>query len=333
MQKQSPRYTRLALALHIAIVVPTTVHAQQLIVNDGSTQTASGTYDTGTAPATSNGFALAASNQSTITGTGVSAKTGGAGAHALFADQGSLIELWDSSATATGSDAYGVLSDASASVRLTRTQVSSSNAINGHGVVATGGGKVEMTGGSVSTQRGTGLGSTGSGSQIMANGTSITVSSAAPGSHGATAQQGGVIRLGEGTSVEVTSSSANGGNHGLHASGAGSQVHASGATISTAVNNTVTRHNYGAIAQDGGLIDLGNNTRITTNQSQGFGLVATGSGSIVQGSGATVTTTGFESDAIAVDAGGKVALSNISLLTTGSSSRGALSEAQAAASN
>lgn len=322
MRKQNPQLTRLALALHIAVALPITASAQQLIVTDGTARTASGTYDTGTTPGASNGFALGAANEgSAITGTGVSARTGGLGAHALFADQKGLIDLSDSAATSRGNDAFGVLAEDFGIVRLRNTDITATGTINGQGVVALNGGQVAVTNGSITSEGGA-VAASGSGSLITINGTKVKVDRGASANHyGVAAQQGGVIRLGAGTTVETDSS----GTHGLRAAGAGSQIHASGTAVTTGINfNSGT---YGAVAIGGGLIDLTNGTTIATKSYQGAGLVAVDDGSVIQGNGVRVNVRGGEeSHGIVAGAGGKITLSDVEIIADSMWSRGALAQ-------
>ncbi len=321
MRKQNPKYTRLALALHIAIAVPVAAHAQQLVVTDGSTHAASGTYDTGTTPGASNGFALAAANEgSTITGTAVSARTGGLQAHVVLADKKGAVELTNSTVASRAKEAYGVLARDLGIVRLQDTNITTTGS-NAHAVVAVDGGQVALTNGSVSAKA-TGLVASGAGSQVTANGTQIATARGTSGdNYGVAAQEGGVIRLGPGTSVQTDSS----GTHGLRASGVGSQVHASGTTVTTGINfNSGT---YGAVAVGGGLIDLSNGTTINTRSYQGAGLVAIDAGSVIQGSDVTINARGGEeSNGIVASNGGKITLSNVDIIADSASSRGALAQ-------
>ena len=88
MNTRKPKLHPLSLSLHLALALtlPATAAAQQLIVDDGSTQTASGTYDTGGDYDTTVIGAIGAG--STILGDGVTAMTAGQWARALFVDEG-----------------------------------------------------------------------------------------------------------------------------------------------------------------------------------------------------------------------------------------------------
>lgn len=277
----------LVLALHAGLITatPLAAHATSLIVTDGTAQTASGTYDTGTTdgglfvPNSSN--ALAAQSQgSSITGDGITAITGGKQAHAVVAAGGD-VALSNSSIMTTG--------------------------LNSSGAFALDGGAIHLTGGSVDVSTSStsfivgnfGLSSQGAGSEVQASGTSIKTHGSATGAAFATggglvvldgntqiesdgtgvwADRGGRIELGSGT--QVTSAS-----HALLAQRTNSRILADGATIS----GSVYAENGGEVELKGGTVTAGSRTALVSDNGR---VIADGTSISSDGAGANVSYKG-----------------------------------------
>lgn len=313
MSKNETRFHPLVLALRVALVsgLPLSVHAQQLIVVDGVTHTASGTYDSGNA---ADAYALAAAGKgSAIEGDGISAITGGARAFALAVQDYGVIGMARSTVKTTGSDAYGAEASGQGVISLDASQVTTTGT-NAHGVVALDGGQVMLTNGSVNTAAGTGLAASGPGSVVTANGTKLGVTQAGAGNYGVVAQLGGTVNLGANTSLQY-SSSAPGGNIGVYASGAGSAVHGTAFSLATSGDHVV-----GVQAQQGGLIDLNGGSKVVTAGSQAHALVSGNAGSVIHASDLDVTAKGEASDAVFASLDGKIELTNSTVTTQGLSS-------------
>ena len=108
MSNNKPRFHPLALSVAMAMATPALVHAQQLIVTDGSSQTAVGSYAT-TAVGFPDGVALGVQNDgSLIDGDGVTASSSGDAAVTVFAGQAGGIALTNSQIGASAADASAV---------------------------------------------------------------------------------------------------------------------------------------------------------------------------------------------------------------------------------
>lgn len=288
-----PRRHPLALSLQLALLaaaIPLPSQAQQLIVTDGSTQNASGTYN---GPATGvNPFALAAANPgSTIIGTNVTAKTTQNEGHGVLADLSGRVELSDSTVSTSGRDAYGVLADDSGSVRLQTVQITTTGQ-SAYGLAARGDGSF-ITGDdvTVSTRNGTpAVLASENGRIALANSTlSVATAPGAP-NYGVLANKNGAVTL---TNTNVTTGSLSGAT-GVGAFSAG-QIDMTGGAINTPVGYAF--HSDGAdsrIAARDVAVHSGNLGAIATNGSQialaggsldidsGVALYATGSGSRIE---------------------------------------------------
>ncbi|HEY4076251.1 MAG TPA: autotransporter outer membrane beta-barrel domain-containing protein, partial [Rhizomicrobium sp.] len=111
-------------------------------------------------------------------------------------------------------------------------------------------------------------------------------------------------------------------NNALQASGAGSQITFMGGTIST-----LSRGSFGALADSGGLITLGNAAQITTTGVQNttgpvgsHALLATGTGSRINGSDITISTSGLLASGARAENGGVVSLTGSTINSSSNAS-------------
>lgn len=277
MERNRARIRHLALSLHVVLLgaLPQIAQADQLIVLDGQSHTASGVYDTGTAGG-NGGIALAAQGTgSAIVGQNVSAITGGINATGVYANLSGSINLTDSMVQTSGISAYGVLAQEKGVVDLTNTRISTSGGLGAIGVAAlnrdTNGGVVNLHGGEVSTKVGTAIVASGVGSRVSTNSTIITAE-AGDGIYGVAAQSGGLVEL-RGGSVSVNLPSVNSGigGYALYVGDKGSALHASGTNVSS-------NGSYAAYVGKGGAMTLDQGTKVTTTA---YGVRADGVGSSI----------------------------------------------------
>ncbi len=300
-----------AVVATLSLTAIPVLHATQLIVTNGSTQVASGTYDTTGMTGLSNPFALAAANSgSRINGSNVTAITASSGAHAVFADLAGRIDLTDASIRTTGANSYGVLADQLGTVNLTRATIDVSGPRPGPGpadssgaVVAIAGGTVKIDDSSLRVTNGAGLVASGVGSRIEASKTGIQIVSGTTDAHGVSAQGNALITLDRGSSVDVRN-----GGVGLRASGLASEVRANDTTITT-------RGGSGVVAVDGGRVTLDGTSVDVSEGRSGFtqtALLATGSGSRVSVVNSTLRSRGaaqaLRDQAVTVERGAQVDL-------------------------
>lgn len=302
---------RLAAAVIAAFSISTLapLHATQLIVKDGSTQPATGTYDTRSMSGLTDPFALAAINQnSRINGNDVKAYTSGTNAHAVFANLGGKIDLTDSSIRSAGDNAHGVVADKLGTVTLTRTKIDLPGLTNSHGngAMAVAGGSVAMDDSSVFVTNGEGLVATGAGSRIEAGSTSIRVTGGTKGYNGVSAENGGLIVLNEGSAVDVLDGIVNVGGAGLRAAGAASEIRGNDVQVTTSGG-------HGVVASSGGLVSLeGADVDATAGQDGAsiHAVTATGAGSrVVVGTSTVRSHDTLDHDAaVAVESGARIEL-------------------------
>lgn len=147
--------------------------------------------------------------------------------------------------------------------------------------------------------------------QIIGGG--ITVNLAAATTTGAMALQGAAITF-NGSTVRSTSvGAAATGQIGLRASGASSNIAATGATISLKPASGTSLNMRGVAADNGGLVTLNSTTVSVTGGANGtgnYGLAATGAGSRINFSGGSVSTNSRGAFGVLAESGGTVNLSN-----------------------
>lgn len=316
MSNNKPRFHPLALSVAMAISTPALVHAQQLIVTDGSSQTAVGSYAT-TATGFPDGVALGAQNDgSLINGDRVTASSSGDAAITVLALQAGRIALTNSQIGASGADASAVWADADGHITLTDSDVIVTGT-SASGVVAVDG-QILMTGGSIRTgaTSGPAIASSGATGLVQSIGQEIS-------GDGAVSE---VVRSEAGGRVELTGSSvtAHGlDNWGLFATGDGSQIEAT--DVEVVVHGDSSRN---VAAAEGGQILL-DNARLRANGMFGVGISAIGEGSYVNASRTEIIGTGLYSAGVWADDGAIVQLGEGTTITTsgdGVAARGAGSE-------
>jgi len=307
MSNKRHRLHPLVLPMQLALMAALPAHAQQLIVSDGSTQTASGSYS-------ATGQTLIADRVgSTIQGDGVTAT---AGNNAAFANRGGRISLQNATLTSSnvGNAPYTVLAQSLGSITLESSQIEATGASrDAQAVVAVdtpaGGGQVTLTNSRVHTVTGSALVAQGADSTIRASNTQISVDNAGFGQHGVVASGGALIDLKDNTRVDVTSAFTDG--NGLFATGSGSRIVADSVQVHTVKSTNLLSGGHGAAAVQGGQIKLNQ----STIDAAVYGAIAEGSGSQVDISNSTLASKA----GITARDGGHVTLKASTARSTGNS--------------
>lgn len=292
---------------------------------------------------TANPVGLRAGAAGTVTASGttvqlVNANTTGALAEAggRITFDGSTLRTTSTAAQAagqTGLRATGAGSEVratGATLTLGPTTATTSAGVTGAG--AFGGGTITLTNTQVTVDGKTngtgyrGLLASGSGSSLSFSGGSVSVASR--GAFGVAAEDGGHVTLGNGAQVATSGAQTTGtspvGSHALIATGAGSQINATGITAST----SATLANA-ARAENGGSVSLTGSTLVTT----GAGTVSNPTGGVravtggtvrMDGVGSAITASGgnFGHGASVEDAGSKVFLTDTAVSVSGPRSIG-----------
>ncbi len=219
--------------------------------------------------------------------------------------------------------------------------------------VAQGGGMITLSGATITTLGGAngignhGLLATGAGSQITF--TAGSISTAARASQGVDAENGGKIILLSGTNVTTTGAGTTAaqtppltGSHALEASGANSEIDATGVNLSvsgllasgaraengakifftggmittSATSSLDLDPASGARVLSGGFIQL-DGTTITATGQRGAGISVQDAGSMAVVSNANISTSATRSDAVLLFNGGQATVTDSSLLATG----------------
>jgi len=311
MSSKRHRLHPLVIPMQLALMAAIPAHAQQLLVNDGSTATASGSYSSAT------GQTLAADlDGSTIQGDGVNAT---AGSNAAFANRGGRISLQNSTLTSSNvglTAPYTVLAQGLGSITLDGSQIDATGRSRSSQAVvaidtATGGGQVTLNNSRVHAATGSALVAQGAASTIRASNTQISVDSASFGQHGVVASGGSLVELKDNTRVDVSSTSTDG--NGLFATGSGSRIVADSVQVHTVKNTNMLSGGHGAAAVQGGQINLNQ----STVDAAAYGAIAQDSGSQVDISNSTITS----KSGITASNGGHVTL-NASTATSAAMSVG-----------
>jgi len=207
------------------------------------------------------------------------------------------------------------------------------------GASAASGGTISLDGSTIKTvqvaagQRG--IVSSGDDSLVAGTGAIITIglgATAASDLVGVLAQAGGAVELTGGT--VSTLGGGNGiGNHGLWATGTGSEISYGGSVT------TVGRGSFGAFAEGGASIVLSNGASLSTTglevTATGVGshaIFASGGGSTVTGTGITLSTAGSTANGARAENGGSVALVASQISSTSSAAAGKVASALSATS-
>ena len=269
-------------------MLPFTPASAQVVAN-GTTQTASGTYNTGSVSA------FSVSNNGTINDVSTSANplhlsTTGASTHAIQVNAGTVNignSAWTSTVQTSGAGAYALFAN-SGHETLTNVQMTTTG--NGSiGIYSFGGAQIVLTGGSITTSGGlsgqgaSGLNAIDSGTVITATGLTITTSGL--NAVGAQAQTGGTTHLTD-VSVTTNGASANGLFSVASGTSGGSVMTADHVTVLTTGTSTGTTG--GASVRGGGSLILTNGSSITTTGVSAAALVSSNANTPLVG---TVTAT------------------------------------------
>lgn len=251
----------------------------------------------------------------------------------------------------TGLRASGAGSSISATSATLDLTPASGNSLNMRGAQADAGGALTLSGTEVVVTGGAngtgnyGLVATGAASQINFNGGSV--SSNSRGAFGVLAENGGVVNLSGGaqiTAAGTTNATTLAGSHALYATGAGSQISATGISASTsglnasaaladtgatlilvssAFSNSAASNNdnfpsAGVRALNGGKVVMsGADSAITTTGLRGYGLSVEGAGSQAQVADTAIQVGGARTFGISIKAGGVAQVSNSSVTLSG----------------
>lgn len=267
--------------------------AQQVVAN-GTTQTASGTINTGVLPPTA-GYDLYSLNGGVIQSfSPFTLRTGGAGSHAVAAESGGAITIFSgSSVTTTGTNATGLAATGANSTITAANLTLSATSVGSFGAAATDGALISLTGGTIT--------STSSALRVAnggnINATNLNLTATVGGAIGVNADNG-TITLTGGTVTAIVGSTA-----GINASGANGLVNANsvnvnassngvqavtGATL-TFSNGTIAGTAIGVRASSGGTTSVDSST-INLAAAGTRGALAK-SGSTVNINGSTIRTT------------------------------------------
>lgn len=290
--------------------------AQQVVAN-GTTRTASGTIDTGTA-GSQTGYALHGLNNGIILGNGpLTLITGGGAAHGANAVSGGKITIaGGSTVTTTGLGAIGLYAtgigtDGTPST-ITATNTAISTAANNlYSVYATQSGVINLTGGSVTAGSGSqGLFAYLGNATINASGVAVFTNGA--NGIGVQASQAGVVNL---TVGSIATTGSNG--YGLYTIGAGAALSANGTTIQTTGNEAI-----GAYTMNG-RITL-QNVALTTNGAYADGARVDNASTLTITDG-SITTKGLSAYGLLGTAGSTLTSTNV-IVSTNNSSSGATAQ-------
>ena len=162
----------------------------------------------------------------------------------------------------------------------------------------------------------TGLSASGASGQITGNG--ITVNLGAATTTGAIALQGAAITFNTSTVSTTSVGAAATGQVGLRASGAGSAITATGATLDLTPASGNSLNMRGASADNGGILTLNGTTVLVTGGggTGNYGLVASGAGSRIDFAGGSVSTNSSGAFGVLAENGGVVNLTNAAQVTS-----------------
>lgn len=289
--------------------LPAAGYAQQVIAN-GTSQSASGTINTGTATAPA-GYGLWALNSGIITGTGpLLITTGGGAAHAVRAESLGRITFGSGSAiTTSGSSAYGLYSGSvGSSITATGASITTTGG-SAHGVYATNGGRVTLDGGSVTPSGFQAVGLFAFGNNATITATNVTILTQQDQERGAEANVAGHISL---TGGSVTTRGAQA--QGVYTIDKDATLKASGTTIAT---SGTSAHGAEALV---GAIELENAGITTTGQSAAGARVD--NQSALSAAGGTIKTQGASAFGVLATLASSGVLTNVAISTEGGSAPG-----------
>ncbi|WP_158982993.1 autotransporter outer membrane beta-barrel domain-containing protein [Lysobacter panacisoli] len=170
----------------------------------------------------------------------------------------------------------------------------------------------------ISTAGATGLAASGATGQIVGNG--ITVNLGAANTSGAWAQSDASISFNSSTLATTAVGAAANGQIGSRASGTGSEVLASGATLTLAPASGTTSNMRGASAESGGAVALINTSVLVRGGVNGlgnYGVQAIGAGSSLTMTGGSIDTSSRGAFGALAQDGGLITLSGTQITTAG----------------
>jgi outer membrane autotransporter protein len=325
------------LVVLTSAVTPRLGRAQQVVAN-GTTQTASGTINTGVLTPTA-GYGLFALNNGILNSSGpLTVITGGAASDAAHAQSGGSITLFSGSSVSTaGGSAVGFLATGINSVVNATDTSAFTTGSNAFGVEAIQGGTINLTGGSVTTSGSMAYALFASQANSMVNATDVTINTTGGAGYGARANPSGHITL-NGGSITTSGSGADAlitidstatidaTNTIIHTSGAG----ASGAnaffgsmTLDNIAVTTIGDSSHGARVDNAGVLAVTGGS-FTTSGLSSFGLLSN-AGSALTATNATVVTSGASGIGASAQFGSQLTLNGGTITTSGASAAGLFS--------
>ncbi|MCK1366404.1 autotransporter outer membrane beta-barrel domain-containing protein [Bradyrhizobium sp. 62] len=310
----------------------------QQVVADGTTQSASGTINTGVLTPTG-GYGLYALNNGIINGfSPLSVITGGAGSDAAHAQSGGIITLFSGSSVSTaGSSAAGLLATGINSVLNTTDTTVFTMGSNARGVEATQSGTVNFTGGSVTTTGSMAYALSAPQANSTITASAVTINTTGGAAYGARANGSGHIVLNGGSiatagsgadalitidsaaSIDVTNTIIR--TSGPTASGANGFF--GRMTLDHIAVTTFGDNSHGARADNLGSVTVTGGA-FTTVGTSSFGLLST-LGSTLIATNATVVTSGASGIGASAQFGGRLVLNGGTITTGGTAAAGLFS--------
>jgi outer membrane autotransporter protein len=325
------------LVVLTSAVAPSLGSAQQVIAN-GTTQTASGTINTGVlAPIA--GYGLFALNNGILNSSSpLTVITGGTASDAAHAQSGGSITLFSgSSVSTTGGIAVGLLATGIDSVVNAADTAVVTTGSNSRGVEAIQGGTVNLTGGSIMTAGSMAWGLFASQANSKISATNVTIETTGGAGYGARGIAAGRIAL-DGGSITTAGSGADAlitidstatieaTNTIIHTSGAtasGANAFFGTMTLDNITITTVGDGSHGArVDNAGGLTVTGGSFK--TSGASSFGLLSN-AGSTLTATNATVVTSGASGIGASAQFGGQLTLNGGTITTSGASAAGLFS--------
>jgi hypothetical protein len=265
-----------------------------------------------------------ATNGATMSLTGVTINTSGAGAHGVESGGGSSIAISGGSVTTGGANAFGLFStDPGSSITTSNGVVVSTTGNFSNGVFVYNGASASLTGGSVTTTgiAASGVSADGAGSSLTATGVTISTSGnfdTATGyqSQGAVAGDSATATLNNDT---ITTTGAEGQGV-LAATGGKITISGGSVTVSGVDTDGLLANGQGStITTSGGLVVT---STATPSQNSIQGARADNYGALVLAD-TTITTSGTGVAGVGVDTNGTASLNNVGVATTGDNAYGA----------
>jgi outer membrane autotransporter protein len=334
-RSESAGTAKLGCLIAVCLLARVLSPASAQVIANGTTETASGTIDTGVVAGTAGSALNALNGGSILTFSPVILTTGGGGANAANAESGGAISVFSGTSISTSGDfASGLSTNGSGSSITTANTLIATFGATSRGVTATQGGNVTLNGGSITTRgdQANGLFAFLGNSTISATGLTITTNGR--NSYGAEANIAGRAIL-TGGSITTNGPNADGlltidgsatlsatgtivrtiGNGSTAANIVAGQMTLTDVTLSTTNDNApgVRLDNSSSVAITGGSADTAGTTS--------FGLLST-SGSATTANGFAITTSGTNGVGVSAQIGGRVTLNSGTITTRGPSAYG-----------